>query len=502
MKGGFVPRRPCATTRISLRRSTYCRNVEIEGFEDPGLVDDLLDQAIRHLQDARSATGLDEKRERLGLAVRAATRLWADLHPTFTGDAWYPISHLLQQHWPAIGDHMQWSYLQADGAGPEFDAPGDRAAQLCEQLAHEPLLSGKELLHSNVIAWVADRHPGAALIALGDWARVDPGRPSAATDREVRHLDLVVHLADHGPLVIENKVFSPPDESQLERYTEALVKLPKSYPPSTAFVLLSLGSPGWSEREIGGRLWTHRTYAELGNALLDASETFTEPSDQYQRHVLHRYARSLLALDELAQLVDVGGPTSTIALPPDLAAPLEGIRLRQGFAKVRAHGAARTIGIETGTTLVVGYSKGEPLLEWLANVPDSEDTIGWQLQGRQWRLAVRVGSTDHGYGRSAADRARRERYVEERYGGWFENQQADASLGAGSPQGSWGAFAPDFVYRHRPAPQDITVGALTTLHRGCLDRFRSMFGALPHRSATQPSLAAVRNNAANQQGET
>ena len=98
--------------------------------------------------------------------------------------------------------------------------PSNRVEALCAALDAEPLyhasLGSKELFHSNLIAWFVDHHPDAAREVFESWSRSEPGTLGAPTDRERRHLDLVIRLQDLAPLVIENKVFSPPRDKQAQ----------------------------------------------------------------------------------------------------------------------------------------------------------------------------------------------------------------------------------------------------------------------------------------------
>src|SRR6478609_4894900 len=132
----------------------------------------------------------------------------------------------------------------SSGDSPANDGTNDaaqRVARLCDLLDAEPLfhasLGSKELFHSNLIAWFVDSHPARASQAFASWSRPSNESLAASTERERHHLDLVIHLAGTAPLVVENKVFSPPRDEQLAEYAEAVG--PK-YQPMPEFVLLSL----------------------------------------------------------------------------------------------------------------------------------------------------------------------------------------------------------------------------------------------------------------------
>jgi hypothetical protein len=94
---------------------------------------------------------------------------------------------------------------------------------LIDRLDADPMLAlsqgSKELFHSDLLAWYLRRFPAVRTALLDAWA----GAPGPVADdgdppvrREWRHLDLVVHVPERQPLVVENKMFSLPDERQLD----------------------------------------------------------------------------------------------------------------------------------------------------------------------------------------------------------------------------------------------------------------------------------------------
>lgn len=145
---------------------------------------------------------------------------------------------------------------------------------LCAELDAEPLfhasLGSKELFHSNFLAWFVNHHGEAARAVFQSWSRTEPGSSAERTDRERRHLDLVIRLQDLAPIIIENKVFSPPRDTQLTEYAEDVAS---RFAPTPEFVLLSLSDPRWpaGQRELGGQLWRYRSYGDLGAGLAAAA---------------------------------------------------------------------------------------------------------------------------------------------------------------------------------------------------------------------------------------
>lgn len=334
--------------------------------------------------------------------------------------------------------------------------------KLCGLLDDEPLfhasLGSKELFHSNMIEWFTNHCRDAAAQAFGPWTSSAPGTPWQATQREWRHLDLVVNLADQAPLVIENKVFSPPRDEQLKGYTADLAE---ALSPTPAFALLSLVTPGWAggHATFDRASWHHYSYGQLADGL-DAALDLVPGG--YARDTVAHYCVVIRTLQHIADFVnDAVGRFSDIRLSREVAAILRKVRLDQGFEKLRtrtiAYRLADYLALDDldGSQVRDGYMRSWPLLEWFTDVPGTSDQLGWQLQEGQWRLAVRLKEGHDHYGRGADARARREAYVAERYATWFDFTDADEILGTSGPvdpsPGSFRAFAPDFVYLYRPA---------------------------------------------------
>lgn len=115
----------------------------------------------------------------------------------------------------------------------------------CSNLWSEPLfhlsLNSKELFHSNLLAWFIETYPNEAGLVFGRWVSRQGGVDGPRVQRVRAHLDLAVELPGLNPFVIENKVFSPPDEEQLGVYAPgSLAGL-----EALTLLLLSLNDPGW-----------------------------------------------------------------------------------------------------------------------------------------------------------------------------------------------------------------------------------------------------------------
>jgi hypothetical protein len=81
------------------------------------------------------------------------------------------------------------------------------------------------------------------------------------------HLDLILRLPHLQLIVIENKVWSLPDDAQLEAFAVGPIS---SLGTDTAHILLSLTPPAWDEpgaRILGGQRWDYLSYQELADRL-------------------------------------------------------------------------------------------------------------------------------------------------------------------------------------------------------------------------------------------
>lgn len=149
-----------------------------------------------------------------------------------------------------------------------LSAAAPAVESLCRRLCDNPVLAmslgSKELFHSNMLGWIIERLPAQAADALSRWLTPEAGRAALRVQYEKHHLDLTIELPGNLPLVIENKVFSLPDEEQLDRHPEENIPALDCRPVTTA--LLSLVDPGWPGRRY--RDWQWKPWPELMDRLL------------------------------------------------------------------------------------------------------------------------------------------------------------------------------------------------------------------------------------------
>jgi len=157
-------------------------------------------------------------------------------------------------------------------------------AEVVRRLDREPLthlmLGHRELFHSNLLAWFFRSLPESADHVFGSLTSVTTA-PSGNTRRVLREknsLDLWFRWPQRRALVIENKVFSLPDEKQLEGYATKAA----SRGEAPLFWLLSLSDPSWTDNRkiLAGHEWRWLSYRDLAERIAD---------DQHQTGIASRH---------------------------------------------------------------------------------------------------------------------------------------------------------------------------------------------------------------------
>jgi hypothetical protein len=340
--------------------------------------------------------------------------------------------------------------------------------ELCGALQDEPLfhmsLGSKELFHSNLIGWLAERFPEQMARVFAPWLEASPACSPHRVRREFLNLDLVLEFPGRKPLVIENKMFSVPRQGQLDDYA-ARIDNERSLGSATVRALLSPCRPAWSS---GG--WRHISYRELAARLRQERGAFGDP---YVDETVSRYAAMVEHISAILDAaVDISDLTNSwLFLDP--TGSLAAARLMDGCAKLRADAVAalleaRLVANGLGDQLWVGsgLTNKTPFIEIHqtvnAEIGAPGDRVGWQLQGSDWRLAAILPSLA---GRTPDDRLAREKRADE-LAAWFDFAPVTAAFpntakSAAGPQ-KWKRFDPDFVYASRAVP-GITLAQVVDL---------------------------------------
>ena len=349
----------------------------------------------------------------------------------------------------------------------DVDVRTTALASVVDALAAEPLfhlsLGSRELFHSNLLGWMAEQFPEVMKGVLHDILEVDNASEASFVLREYKQIDLIVAFPGYRPVVFENKVFSLPDQSQLDRYARG--NIPRALPDvAVTRVLLSLSEAGWPEDIYGsaGLEWRAFTYRALAERLGQASVTLGM-SDAYSAQTVWHYAHLLELLTELIELVQPGTTDEPIDLPAPYVRELKRIRLHSTAAKMRTRHVAhlmqddlRAAGLDT-VRVTDGFAHGSAILETFVPLGDG-DIVGWQFQGRQWRRCALFHSLD---GRGPDAKARRAAHAAEVHGGWFRagnTAEADAA--------KFNHFDPTFIYQpsrmENPTIAELRERALAT----------------------------------------
>jgi hypothetical protein len=367
---------------------------------------------------------------------------------------------------------------QADESPTRFDDPPPLSYLLgpvCETLATNPLfhlsLNSKDVFHSNLLAWFADRYPSEADAAFKSWASPRPGTPHRAPKQERKGLDLVLYPEDAAPLVIENEVFGPPDQGQLARRANET----KSDQP--ALILLTLFDPEWIDESfpVEHGTWRRITYTALAAALDPAASILVASADDERRfagQLLTRYAKLCRTLDRLARVATCFDINEPLDLDDESRQCLQNLQVHDAVGRLRARASQQWL--EGHTALPARdlveweshFTNGTSLLAAFVTL-ESKDKLYWQYQGGQFRLAVKVADPGFKLNDEVTIKARHA-YVLARYAQWFDfTPLADMVGYATSPspaeiEGTLNRYNSDFAYRYRRLP-NLTATQLLAL---------------------------------------
>ncbi len=285
--------------------------------------------------------------------------------------------------------------------------------ELAATLRHSPMfqlsLSSKELFHSNFLAWLAEEYPEFVATWLAERLGI-AATTIARVRREAHNFDLLLFVDDEetgSVVVLENKVKSLPEASQLQAYTKEAQKL---YGNRARFLLLSLSDPTSILAEHSH--WNVCRYAEYADML----KTIPARND-YHAALLNDY---IFTIGQYCRIQELAASMSDDApLLGSLAQfePLRESRFDMFAVKVRYERVLQSIcerlnipqsaALSTQKRVVgdvrayfgVSGSSRKPLLGIevvVAAAPDTEPmSIGVQVEGNQFRLfaAMERGGT-------------------------------------------------------------------------------------------------------------
>lgn len=341
------------------------------------------------------------------------------------------------------------------------------------QLSNDPLahlmVSHRELFHSNMIAWFFVFFEEPADEVFGRMTRNHMGGDAPReVQREKNNIDLLFTWPNRGTLLIENKIFSIPREEQLARYGVGQDQ-------RTSCWLLSMIDPGWREgvRRIGKHDWRFKSYWDLGSEI-EASLRATPPS--FERELMLRYAAMVKRFASLTQLVSPKSDSELVELNAEQRDALESSRFGSGMEKVRAAQTMRSIiehlpsGIDHREK--IDFTNGTSLLEcFYATAANPDVELGWQLQGGQFRLAMRSSRPIY-VDRQLTDEGEA---ATKQHPQHFSFADVDRVLGTSHSDlmprgdGHFNKYGATFIYRYKKTPR-LTIAQLKAAAHLVFDR--------------------------------
>jgi hypothetical protein len=420
----------------------------------------------------------------------------------FDGEPADELAHLIgldvTQYFPAgAANPVRYVNCEDVAAGPAAKAKAEPAvtepvqsssrsaalARTCAELWNNPVLhlslGSKELFHSNLIGWLLESDRALAMNALVPWLESRPAQQQFDVRREDHDLDLVVQLPAWAPLVIENKVFSLPDEDQLDRYAEH--NAPAAGLTDPTLLLLSLTDPGWPDRAYNG--WRWMPYGDLAHRIRQALDDRPDV-DPFTDELVKRWVDMVRLLETLTSLVEPVAPEEPLLLHGEDVEVLRTVRLHDVLQKARTRRVRHLLEQRFAQAdlpydfIESEFTSGGPLLSAAVDLSDG-CRIGWQLQGSQFRRFLIVA--EELAGPSAAQKLARIRHADDHHRAWF-GFGAEHALGpfGSAPTSAYKHFAPDFLYDYIKVP-GITVQQVLYLGELTLRQ------ALDYREASRPA---------------
>ena len=219
--------------------------------------------------------------------------------------------------------------------------------EIVKTLYAEPLthlmLGHRELFHSNLLKWFFDYMEAESDRVFSNLSpKVTKTRIVAKRkiEREKKNFDLWLEWPDRRPLLIENKVFSLPDERQLEDYT---IKATGNG-ETVSFWLLSLSDPRWPENRkiIAQNEWRWLGYDQLASLIRSA---LPANDVSYPVETMRHYAIVAELLAKLAARVTTSQSSEPVALSDEIKTALAEAdnRLKSTMEKFRANSVTRHV---------------------------------------------------------------------------------------------------------------------------------------------------------------
>lgn len=315
----------------------------------------------------------------------------------------------------------------------------------------------RELFHSNLLAWFFRALPETADKVFRP-STGPCGASTRAVTRERLNVDVWMDWRSGESHAIENKVFSLPNNTQLDEYSVRI----QTQRPGAAMTLLSLSDPGWegNRYEAPNGWWTWMSYTQLAERILE----HLPDQDSYPVQTMDHYASMVLALSTVVQECVVSGLDQSVNLPQRVASRITSPQLISALGKMRARRVAAMLQSDlrdqTDIDVIVDsdFSKGSPMITCAIELDPAGSgeppQVGFQLQGTHFRLMAILEHLSTKTGGALVDQFA----WGSAHSSVFEfPAELDEVLGATGPTMPTAAegfnkFAPAFIYRYKQVP--------------------------------------------------
>lgn len=265
-------------------------------------------------------------------------------------------------------------------------------------------LGAKELFHSDFMKWLGEKHPHILSYVLRKFLKQDD-LEILGLYREKNQIDLQVKARINGKIsrvVIENKVKSIPNKSQLKRYGE------KEFGEKARYILLTTSKPTFETD------WKVLLYGQYLDLLRKADRCLGEDSlDSYEEALLDDYIQFTQAVMDIVTYYD---ESAKYLYDPDEIVVLQSLRIKDLIGKMVVSKMAREVskqienryGIqpffsiggslwteqEEGPFEVeVNYLKGTPICSVFYHF-DKDYYVGVQMDELELRICFREPKVD------------------------------------------------------------------------------------------------------------
>lgn len=252
--------------------------------------------------------------------------------------------------------------------------------QTIQKLKASPLfylfLSSRELFHSNFWLWLSEVNKKETIQLFSKKIPTDDLEFIREHNQKFGENKAKIDLYIANAVVIENKVKDFPTAEQMDRIKMAFSG------KDVEFVLATL----FCFEELNFEDWNIITYQEISGKI--SPERFTK--DPYHLHLINDYKSFLSHLAELAEKLEIKQAYNfAIAFEPEIFRQLNGIKLWEGYQKMRASHLLYQYNKHNIHDVKTGYSVNNQKATIDFVVPITEGyNVGIQIENDQYRKFV------------------------------------------------------------------------------------------------------------------